>query len=67
MQKDKKKPKWGKPKLIVLVRGKPEERLLQACKGFVYYNDDPGTRATDCLHRYYDIQCIPGCENTFTS
>lgn len=26
------KPKWGKPKLIVLVRGKPEERVLTNCK-----------------------------------
>jgi hypothetical protein len=29
---EKKKPKWGKPKLIVLTRGKPEERVLLACK-----------------------------------
>ncbi len=35
MQK-KKKGKWGKPKLIVLVRGRPEERILAVCKVGVY-------------------------------
>ena len=30
MQKE--KPKWGKPKLIILVRGRPEERVLTYCK-----------------------------------
>ena len=25
---------WERPKLIVLVRGKPEERILGLCKGF---------------------------------
>jgi hypothetical protein len=29
---EKNKPKWGKPKLIVLVRGEPGERLLYVCK-----------------------------------
>jgi len=29
---EKKKPKWGKPKLIVLVRGKLEEMVLLNCK-----------------------------------
>jgi len=33
MSKITKKPKWGKPKLIVLTRGKPEERVLYGCKG----------------------------------
>ena len=28
-----KKPKWSKPKLIILTRGKPEERVLAVCKG----------------------------------
>ncbi|MBU1006589.1 MAG: hypothetical protein KKH08_03230 [Candidatus Omnitrophica bacterium] len=34
MKVSKNKPKWGKPKLIVLTRGKPEEMVLAACKGF---------------------------------
>jgi hypothetical protein len=28
----KKKLKWGKPKLIVLTKGEPEERVLSMCK-----------------------------------
>jgi len=28
------KKEWRKPELIVLVRGKPEEAVLSACKGF---------------------------------
>ena len=28
-----KKEKWGKPKLIVLVRGDMQERVLMSCKG----------------------------------
>jgi hypothetical protein len=31
MQKDKKK--WNKPKLIILVRGEPEEMTLAYCRG----------------------------------
>ena len=30
--KEEAKKKWGKPKLIILTRGKPEERVLMACK-----------------------------------
>ena len=29
-----KKQLWEKPKLIVIVRGKPEELVLSHCKGF---------------------------------
>lgn len=31
----KKKEKWKKPKLIVLVRGRPEESVLVGCKNAV--------------------------------
>lgn len=52
-----KKPKWQKPKLIILTRGKPEERLLGGCK----YQDmgGPVTGDTWC------INTIPGpsCES----
>jgi hypothetical protein len=27
-----KKEKWGKPELIILTRGKPDENVLTACK-----------------------------------
>ena len=32
MNKGNKKKRWVRPKLIVLVRGKPEERCLSLCK-----------------------------------
>jgi hypothetical protein len=31
-----KKP-WSKPELIVLVRGRPEEGVLTACKGYLIH------------------------------
>jgi len=39
---EKKKPKWGKPKLLVLTKGKPEENVLWACKWV--YNDGGANR-----------------------
>jgi hypothetical protein len=33
MQEGNKKEKWGKPKLIILIRGKPDEIVLMGCKG----------------------------------
>ena len=35
------KKKWVTPKLIVLARGKPEERVLSGCKNWGR-NDGPG-------------------------
>lgn len=32
MRKENKKKKWGTPKLIILTRGKPDERVLSNCK-----------------------------------
>ncbi len=32
MRKEEKKTNWAKPRLIILTRGKPEERVLLACK-----------------------------------
>ena len=39
-----KKEKWGKPKLIILTRGKPEESVLMACKvaGEAAWQDERG-------------------------
>ena len=34
MQEGNKKKKWGKPKLIILIRGKHEEAVLQGCKAY---------------------------------
>jgi hypothetical protein len=31
-----KKPRWGKPKLLTLAKGKPEEAVLVSCKSGAY-------------------------------
>ena len=40
MQK-KKKEKWGKPKLIILTKVKPEESVLTSCKDYTNTNIEP--------------------------
>jgi hypothetical protein len=57
MSEGNKKPKWDKPKLIILTRGKPEERLLAGCKwanedvsGYDDYN-------SKCMRRYPNTTC----------
>ena len=46
MRKGNKKGKWSKPKLIVLARGKPEERVLAYCKADP--GAGPGSRERHC-------------------
>ena len=46
-----KKEKWGKPKLIVLVRSKPEEGVLVACKRAAVVNLGPGRFDLGCFRR----------------
>ncbi len=36
MREGNKKQKWDKPKLIILVRGKPEEMTLATCKHLIF-------------------------------
>ncbi len=49
------KKQWQKPELIVLVRSKPEEAVLQACKG---YSNSGVTGGPDAAN----LGCIlPGC------
>lgn len=43
-----KKPKWSKPKLIVLVRSKSEEGLLAGCKQAVSAQQGPNTQRDGC-------------------
>ena len=43
-----KKPKWGKPKLIILTRGKPEEAVLGNCKGTAVASGS-GNKYHNCL------------------
>lgn len=44
------KKAWSEPELIVLVRSKPEEAVLDACKGMRFSNitGGPEGRATGC-------------------
>jgi hypothetical protein len=46
---------WEKPKLIILVRGKPEEAILVFCKSAALSGASPGT---------FDFECdvANGCE-----
>jgi hypothetical protein len=44
---------WTKPELLVLVRNKPEEAVLVACKNF---DVGPGPALTDC-YRMYEGYC----------
>ena len=53
-----KKEKWGKPKLIVLTRGKPEERVLSACK-FMFFPSDVMDVDDGC--RVFVGGCIADC------
>jgi len=53
-----KKEKWNKPKLIVLVKSKPEESVLGYCKGGWDYDPTPGDVGggcfqTNCSFCYY--------------
>jgi len=57
MSKITKKPKWGKPKLIVLTRGKPEERVLVACKELLH----PGSSSIMDDNYLQDPLCV-GCD-----
>jgi hypothetical protein len=48
------KKQWQKPELIVLVRNKPEEQVLNACKtagtntGWLNHNDSCYSDSTPC-------------------
>jgi hypothetical protein len=62
---EKKKPKWGKPKLIVLIRGKPEEGLLYSCKMAVVGSGDQASINRGCRGRTVD--CTSDCLGTAIS
>jgi len=51
MSKLKQKPKWGKPKLIILTRSKTEERVLAPCKG-------PGSEEGGSTRAYNAGDCL---------
>ena len=50
---------WEKPKLIILVRGRPEERILAACKTMSGAGGSPQVIDWQCDDpaEYCDIEC----------
>ena len=52
---------WERPKLIVLVRGKPEEAILSVCKRWEGPSMDPITEAQGCAPIYPQGGCY-GCD-----
>ncbi len=65
-----KKEKWGKPKLIILVRGKPEERVVLACKvdtGFIIDGSGPNYFHEGCGAQSSMGQACGYCAVTATS
>ena len=62
---EKNKPKWGKPKLIVLVRGELGEKILYICKS----SDSggvPGSMYGQCQPTVRS-QCYVYCSNNAVS
>jgi hypothetical protein len=51
---------WSKPELIVLVRGRPEEAVLSACK--VFPSSGPFETNGSCT-TYADGQCNISCNS----
>lgn len=43
---DKEKKKWETPKLICLYRGRPEEAVLQTCKGPLMSDRGPSSKCS---------------------
>ncbi len=49
------KPRWEKPEIIVLVRGRPEEAVLAGCK--TKYSGIGQFSATDCTKKADGRSC----------
>ncbi|MCK4859671.1 MAG: hypothetical protein KAS87_03815, partial [Candidatus Omnitrophica bacterium] len=60
----KKKEKWEKPQLIVLVRGKPEESILNACKNHQVSGEGPDITYQGCEA---EVSCDPPCDASAAS
>ncbi|MBU4251973.1 MAG: hypothetical protein KKC39_07410 [Candidatus Omnitrophica bacterium] len=58
MRKVNKKKKWDKPKLVILTRGEPAERVLVSCK-VKYVTSGPG--AADWLCENYSYGMCQNC------
>ncbi|TAM38443.1 hypothetical protein EPN54_04245 [bacterium] len=60
-----KKKKWGKPKLIILTRGKPEEGVLMQCK--MTWLSGSGGGAWACVSSHDSVGCVWCYNNAVTS
>jgi hypothetical protein len=65
LEEDMGKGSWQKPELIVLVRGRAEERILATCKGPVgtRLNSGPDTRRGGCSSKVV-TDCDTDCSVT---
>ncbi len=63
------KPKWEKPRLVILIRGKPEEMVLAACK--MSSGGPKSACGTETSCRNTDVcphsGCSAGCQNLGSS
>lgn len=57
------KKKWEKPELVVLVRGKSEEAVLQACKG----NNIATSQSSKYSKCGWNSPCSTSCSSVTTS
>ena len=55
------KKKWGKPKLIVLARNKPEENILVDCKSLLF---SAGANNSNSMCLNADPECNTVCSVT---
>jgi hypothetical protein len=59
------KKKWAKPELLVLVRGRPEESILAACK-YALGTGTPSTAYFHCMETG-SLSCDTDCSALGTS
>ncbi len=64
-RKRKLKKKWASPLLTVVVREKPEERVLGSCKAFVVSGSGPQNTGGLCAIQPWPA-CNPCAQSTFS-
>jgi hypothetical protein len=59
---------WEKPRLIVLVRSKPEEAVLNGCKNeFDLAMSGPSTAVSKCMDMVQGVGCVGPCLEDVTT
>ncbi|MDD5154938.1 MAG: hypothetical protein PHF11_00430 [Candidatus Omnitrophica bacterium] len=67
MEQKSKEEKWGKPKLIVLIRSRSEEAVLASCKGAPEGAGAQNEHNQNCLKGAYIAACTSNCYNIVSS